>query len=207
VTSHRNYLARVIYRPNGVELACGGWNPCANQTIRSSHSGSVSKCGGRIVGGAFNPGHVIALYCPSRNRFIRMEGDCVNAGAGPMDFDKFPKDWQWERFSVVDAGNGKFALHSSTFNRFVRVMGDSVDARGGVREMTELPSEWRSEMFTLVDAGDGLVALHSEVHNRFVRMDSNMSVNARGGVRDCDSLPDCWDSERFRILNLTAVGK
>jgi len=124
-----------------------------------------------------------------------------------MDFDKFPTDWKWERFTVVDAGNGKFALHSRTFNRFVRVMGDRVDARAGVKGVSELPREWGSEMFTFVDAGDGLVALHSKVHNRFVRMDHNMSVNARGGVRDCDSLPDCWGSERFRVLNLTVVGK
>jgi len=207
VSSERNYLARVIFSPKCVELGSGGWNHWANQTIRRAHNGPVSKCGGRIVGGAFVPGNVIALHCVCRNRFIRMEGEAVNAGGGPMDFDKFPADWQWERFTVVDAGNGEFALHSGVFNRYVRLIGDRVDSQGGVKGKNELPREWNSERFTLVDAGDGLVALHSNSHNRFMRMDDHLSVNAKGGVRDCDSLPDCWGAERFRILNLTVAGK
>ena len=32
-----------------------------------------------------------------------------------------PDGWTWERFTVVDAGNGEIALHSTIHNRFVRM--------------------------------------------------------------------------------------
>ena len=39
-----------------------------------------------------------------------------------------PKEWTWERFTVVDAGNGEIALHNTWHNRFVRMNTDGMDA-------------------------------------------------------------------------------
>ena len=33
--------------------------------------------------------------------------------------DGLPRGWYWERFVVVDAGNGEIALHNSAHNRFL----------------------------------------------------------------------------------------
>ena len=107
----------------------------------------------------------------------------------------------WERFLVVDAGNGKIALHNTFHNRFIRISGDDVEGCGGSRNACDLPpeSEWGCERFTLVDAGDGKYAFHNSLHNRFMRM-CGSSVDARGGPRNVDQLPPGWLSEQFEII-------
>ena len=59
-----------------------------------------------------------------------------------------PADWGWERFTVVDAGNGMVALHSRCHNRFVRVdENGEVDSKGGIRDVDALPDAWEWERF------------------------------------------------------------
>ena len=38
------------------------------------------------------------------------------------------EEWTWERFTVVDAGNGEIALHNTFHNRFVRMNQEGMDA-------------------------------------------------------------------------------
>lgn len=209
VTKQRYYLSRIFFNQQDKEVAAGGWNALACHSIRRAHMGSTSKCQGQLRG-LLKTGDVVSLYSPLRRRFVRMKGECVDAGGGEVETPEgLPAEWMHERFTVVlladafpdeDPLREEFALHSQTNRRFVRLLGERVDAKGGVKGRDDLPRDWGSERFTLVGAGDGLVAIHSREHNRFLRLDGSLSVNARGGPRDRDCLPDCWDSERFRIL-------
>merc|ERR1711941_253976 len=89
---------------------------------------------------------------------------------------ELPGDWTWERFTLVEAGNGQIAFHSSVFNRFVQVEGNARNeahphmARSGEKNASDLPGDWTWERFTPIDAGNGLIAFYSPVLSRFVRM-------------------------------------
>jgi hypothetical protein len=108
-----------------------------------------------------------------------------------------------ERFTVVNAGDGKIALHSTRNNRFVRITHDhKVDGLGGERDADKLPpaEQWGSERFTAVDAGDGTIALHGTCTNLFMRRRGGGSgvLDTATYQRDADKLPAGWPSERFR---------
>merc|ERR1719379_119936 len=109
-----------------------------------------------------------------------------------------PKGWIWERFKIVNAGNGQIALHSKVHNRFVRMNKNGrMDTSPGKR--SKLPRGWAWERFTVVKAGNGEIALHSKVHNRFVRMNNRADMDA-GPRRSVRHLPRGWTWERFTVL-------
>ena len=201
--AHRFFYELRASRPKsllnteGQEQLTGGWNSFALPTLRSHYGGSMHNSQNGFT--AFEPGNVIALHCPSHNRFIRMMGDNVDARGGLMDFEQLPLDWDSERLTVVDAGGGEIALFSCYHNRFVRMDGENVDGKGGQIEIDQLPQSWGLERFVIVDAGDGLIALHSKSQNRFIRVDDSQDVNSKGGLKDVDALPSAYNSERFRV--------
>jgi hypothetical protein len=73
---------------------------------------------------------------------------------------ELPPEWAWERFTIVDAGNGKYAFHNPSNNRFLRMSNSTVDGKGGEeRVVHDLPPEecWRWERFVVVElTGVGL---------------------------------------------------
>ena len=146
------------------------------------------------------PGSMIALHCTVHNRFLRMRSDGNMDGGGNRDFAAgIEANWEWERFTVVDAGNGQIALHSPRWNRFVMMGGNQVVEASAHKASIELPEEWTSERFTVVNAGDGQIALHNSQRNRFLRMSDGGHVDASSS-KDADALPDSWTHERFRVL-------
>merc|ERR1719456_217911 len=112
--------------------------------------------------------------------------------------DALPDNWTWERFIVVDAGNGEIALHSKIHNKFIRMNSDGNMDASAEKDVDALPDNWTWERFKLVDAGNGDIALHCAIHNKFIRMnaDGNMDVSAE---KAADALPpaDQWTWERF----------
>jgi hypothetical protein len=139
-------------------------------------------------------GACIAFHCNVHNRFIRMHGGDMDA-SGHMAASSLPGGWTWERFKVVDAGNGQLAFHNSVHNRFMR-MNNNRDMDGsGTRAANQLPTGWTWERFTVVSAGNGQAALHNKVHNRFVRLNGG-GADASGTAGD-NQLPTGWTWERF----------
>ena len=70
-------------------------------------------------------GHFVALYNTHERRFLLMADD---GSIGPLDDTSVnPGNLEafrtWERFEVVDAGDGKIALHCAAHNRFIRIDG------------------------------------------------------------------------------------
>ena len=79
-------------------------------------------------------GNIVALYQVTHpgNSFVRMNGNSVNCKGGPKAIDTLPFDWDSERFLVVNAGNGRFALYSPSHRRFLA-------SQNGVAEASVYP--------------------------------------------------------------------
>ena len=143
------------------------------------------------------PGSIIALFSDHWGRWMKMDdqGDMVRSSS--VGYDNFPEGWTWEKFAVVDAGDGKIALHSLKFNHFVSLNGDGDLYASPHKAASHLPSGWTWQMFRPVYAGNGMIALHNAIHNRFIRMTGGTMDGS--GVKGDNDLPDDWHWERFRI--------
>ena len=150
-----------------------------------------SKDMGKTRGLPMKPGSIIALYSPHCRRFMHMNGGGLGV-TNEMNGHGVPDHWTWERFTVVDAGNGEIALHSATHNRFV--------GPGGVsphRNVGDLPHDWSSERFTVVEVGNGETAFYNRHHNKFLNMAAS-GVGASGHPSHPPKLPAGWTWERFQ---------
>ncbi|CAE7899170.1 hypothetical protein AK812_SmicGene17375 [Symbiodinium microadriaticum] len=147
---------------------------------------------GRVKGLPLRPGSVIALHCTHNNRYLSMDSNHVQGS--PEERPDGIKDW-WnhERFTVVDAGHGKIALHNAHHNKFLKSSGSGVSPQ---KNVNELPHDWGAERWNVVDAGNGQIALQgsSKVF---------LSVNDGGGAGFTDPrdhLPASWTWERFTVV-------
>ncbi len=115
------------------------------------------------------PGSIIALHSTEHNRFVRMNGNGKMDSTDQHSWKFLPSGWTWERFRVVDVGNGDIALHCAAHNRFMRMNEkEYIMDRSKVKDWDKFPSGWKRERFRVVDAGNGEIALHCAYFNRFV---------------------------------------
>ncbi|CAE7564912.1 unnamed protein product [Symbiodinium sp. CCMP2592] len=112
--------------------------------------------------------------------------------------DGIPDSWKWERFTVVDAGNGQVAFHNSMHNRFMKMTWDKKMVVSKPKTVDALPGTWTAERFTVVPAGDGQFVFHNSLRNRMIRM-TGSEVDA-SGTKSPQDLPKSWKSERFQIV-------
>ncbi|CAJ1415977.1 unnamed protein product [Effrenium voratum] len=145
------------------------------------------------------PGSTVALHSTVHNRFVVMN-DHKMFGGIHRNPDPFRPSMTWERFTVVDAGNGQIALHSARWNRFARTGGGVSPLQAASR----LPPAhaWGGERFTVVvDAARSQIALHS--NNAFLQMtpDGNIQNTEHMNIHD---LPDSNTWERFGVLQVEA---
>jgi len=81
-----------------------------------------------------------------------MRSDEDMDASGQAAADALPSHWTWERFTVVDAGNGLVAFHSPKWNRFMRMRRDNQKMdRSGSKAADALPSHWTWERFYVVE--------------------------------------------------------
>ncbi|CAJ1350974.1 unnamed protein product, partial [Effrenium voratum] len=144
-------------------------------------------------------GSTVALHSTVHNRFVVMNHHNM-FGGGHRNPDPLPRSMTWERFTVVDAGNGQIALHSARWNRFAKTGGGV----SPVQAASRLPPahEWGAERFTVVvDAARSQIALHS--NNAFLQMtpDGNIQNTEHMNIHD---LPDSNTWERFGVLQVEA---
>jgi len=154
----------------------------------------------------------IALHCAAHNRFLRVIGDNVDAHGGPMNITDLPPESEWpsERFTIVDAGNGMYAIHNSHHNRFIRVYNGVVDTGGGVRKENELPSafQWPSERFHIVIMKENsnlkFIGRHIALFNcstqQFVQMKSDGAVSILNSATP-DNIEPWRTWETFRVVD------
>ncbi|CAE7785711.1 unnamed protein product [Symbiodinium sp. CCMP2592] len=140
------------------------------------------------------PGTTIGLRNPHWGRYMRMNDHAHMDTSHPQGLD-FPAGWEWELFTVVDAGNGEVAFHSPRFNRFVWMEGETCIAT--------LPAPahhyggWAKARFMEVTSGDNTIALYNKAEGRFLRL-HNTVMDASPQVSS--KFPAGWAYERFQIV-------
>jgi hypothetical protein len=143
-------------------------------------------------------GDVIALHSDVHNRFIRlMEDSKINGHGGSMDIGKLPREWESERFLVMQLGDSHFAFYSICHERYI-----SIDKEGNVRAGTmksvDDPID-ENETFDVcvhgkIFGGPATVSLLFQSAGRFMRMRTDgeidgTAINAKG-----------WEHYRVAIL-------
>lgn len=148
------------------------------------------------------PGAILAFHNDFHNKYMKMTPDGKMTASAPKGADELPDGWTWERFRVVDGGNGEVALWSDIHKRFVR-LNDKTDMdtnKPGGHGQAGLPRSWTWERFEVVDAGGGQIAFHNRIHDRFVRLSGgDMDASAKKAAADLPP-PDEWTWERFTVV-------
>ena len=67
-------------------------------------------------------------------------------GSGHVAAHALPGSWSWERFVVVNAGDGYIALYNQARRKFVRINGGDMDCNGP-KAVDQLPGGWTWERF------------------------------------------------------------
>ena len=70
---------------------------------------------------SFKIGQTIAIYSKYNKSFIRINGDNGNLDSLQLNLEEnqLPKEWEWERFKIIDAGNDEIALYNVNLKRFI----------------------------------------------------------------------------------------
>ena len=134
-----------------------------------THVGSWETFTAVGVPGPLQVGHTYAFHNAPQRRFLRMSEWDVDS-SGEMDANALPTWWTWEQFLVVDAGDGRVALHNAAWNAFVQVTDQHDVKKSWQKNANELPAEWQWERFDVVDAGDGKVSFRSHSFGRYLRV-------------------------------------
>jgi len=140
------------------------------------------------------PGTTIGLRNPHWGRYMRMNNAIMDTSS-PQGLD-FPAGWEFELFTVVDAGNGEVAFHNPRWNRFVWMEGATCVATHH-HPAAGYSRDWAKARFMEVAAGDNTIALYNKAEGRFLRlhntiMDSSPPVSSE--------FPAGWAFERFQIV-------
>jgi hypothetical protein len=99
-----------------------------------------------------------AFHNRKHNRFIRLNNQKDQHKAmdasGKRPANRLPGGWTWERFKIVDAGDGQVAFYNKKNNRFMRMDGKHKHMDGsGKKNSPKLPNGWTWEKFRILDLG------------------------------------------------------
>jgi len=162
-----------------------------NASVRGMTNASVG------VGYPGLVGQTIALHNAVHNRFMRLNGETADT-SDTKGANELPDDWTWERFKVVNAGNGQVALYNQVHKRYLRMHTDKMDGSGTKDSADQLPCDWTWERFTVIDTGDGNIALHNTMHNRFARVNGNKMDCS--DIHTAHNIPGGWSWERQKVV-------
>ena len=154
---------------------------------------------------SLEPGNIVALHNAQVRRFLNMNQQ-PDMGCSAQADATLPDSWTWERFTVLDAGNGTIALHSVSMNCFVKMSGSDMTG-SPLHDASPFPSGFTNEIFSVrhfPNSGGEDVALHNAKHNRFVRMTENggwcgFDTSAQTNLQD---LPLDDAQLRFKVLKI-----
>ncbi|CAE7249474.1 unnamed protein product [Symbiodinium natans] len=147
-----------------------------------------------------SPGSSVALKNNFHSRYVRLNSGSVDSAT--QDTNQNVNDLTWERFTVIDAGNGEAALHNTDWNRFLRMSPTAVDA-SPVRAASDLPADWVWERFRVVELANNEIALHSTVHNRFLSVGAGTAL--RSEPKAWNQLPTDWKWERLSVVRMKSL--
>ncbi len=174
-TGQRDCSATWTSTNNGAVIGWSGWQKF--RQVIGGADGIMYAIPRRVV--PLTPGAQVALWSQSYDRFLRVKDDTSVDASAPAHFGgTLPVGWTWERFKVVDGGNGTIALWNPHHKRFLR-MNDRGDMDTTTTSDGSLPAGWSWERFRVVDLGAGRVSLWSDVHQKFVKV---IDGDALGGA-------------------------
>jgi hypothetical protein len=104
------------------------------------------------------PGSTVALLAQANGKYVCAD----NAGSSPLIANRTAVG-PWERFLVVDAGNGNIALRAQANNQYV-----CADNGGNSALIANRTAVGLWESFAEVNAGNGKIALRALVNSRYV---------------------------------------
>ena len=87
----------------------------------------------------------VALFNHSARRFVQMRESGNIRVLSEVDRPHQESWCSWERFLVVNAGNGKVALHCPVHSRFNRIDGEYMNGGGDPKHANELPPEQQNQ--------------------------------------------------------------
>lgn len=122
-------------------------------------------------------GRSVALHNAHHNRLLKMTGSTIDRSP-TVNVNSIPSYYASERFSLVDAGDGKIGLHTPYYNKFMAVQSNMAMSCSAEKD-ANLPLRDESLSFTAVDCGQGAICLRVDFLNRFVSM-RNSDVYATG---------------------------
>ena len=169
----------------------------AEEALSDFSEKDVGKVEKHAFPGGIVPGTMVAVYSRAWQRFIKLRDNGVVESSPVVSSGVMPDAWGWERFTVVDAGNGQIALHSCYNNRFVQ-MGAHAPTGSG-HHSARIPDSMTYEKFTVVDGGNGEVALYSEAFQKFLRMNGDKLDTS---PTTSSHLHPGWAWERFQFVTL-----
>jgi len=154
-------------------------------------------------------GQIIALYSLTHKRFVRMNNK------GRMDTSQVWHNsnvihgkWTWERFKVVNGGNGLIGLYSLVHKRFVRMNNKAgMDTSQRINNSHVIHGKWTWERFKVVDGGRGTIGFYSMVHKRFIRMNNKAGMDTSQKINNHYVIHGKWTWERFKVLHLNSRPK
>ncbi|CAE7247479.1 Rs1 [Symbiodinium natans] len=188
-TSHTAVFGRAAWED---DISLQGWTP--NERILAWKQKEM-------VTASVWPGDVISLRNAHWGSFARAHSPIMDA-SGESEIP-MPKEWTWERFTVVDAGsNGDVALHNFYHNGFARIRGSDNLADLLLFNFDAFDESWMAwERFQIIELGDGAIALYVPFLRRFLRMP--------GAGRQMDGSPQVgplvaqnWVLEKFQVEHL-----
>jgi len=139
-----------------------------------------------VLNSEYPVGHIVSLYNDKFGRYLSMKGD-QTAPFGGLSFAapcctwtfSNAHTWTFERFTVVNAGDGTVALHNPYWNRYLKieeVAGNATQKDTAAKNLDLGTSEqrdpdsafpqgedaWEACMFKIYPASDGKIGLWNE---------------------------------------------
>lgn len=180
-----DHAGKLIFRHHTGRATCAAtWGATDNKQIGSGWDMFQQVIGGEggVIYGVtrqtvpVGPGATIALYSPAQQRFLRAHGDRdVTDTAGRVPYGRLlPPDWTWEKWRVVDGGNGLVGLWNPHHRRFMRMHSNGTIDLQAPSDPTLQPG-WSWERFQIVTAQDpanpaprGMIRLYNPHFGRYV---------------------------------------
>jgi len=145
------------------------------------------------------PGTTVALWNVFFQRYL-VAASTGAVGSGPThNFDLgLPNHWHLERWTVVDAGEGKIALHHPRYNGFMSLAASGLSLKHGALTDFHPAGGWEAETFVVVSRGGGtdLFGLQNPATKRFVSCGAHHDTYVSP---PSDVLHAGWTHQQFRV--------
>lgn len=113
------------------------------------------------------PGTTVGIHNRFFSQYLNIWGDLTVHSSGTRAFETaFDPSWIWERFTVIDAGNGEIALHHQRSNSFLGVNAHGIYAI--YAPASQLPAGWLDQRFEVVTISSGYFGLFNRHSKNFL---------------------------------------